>query len=80
MSETRRTINRSHPDFQEYSRKFHEIWDEYYLLEDTEKAKYPDWQGKDHPADVILRPAYKKCCEETKKLQEEYAYLFTEED
>jgi len=26
----------------------------------------------------VLRPIHKKCCEETKKLQQEYAYLFTE--
>lgn len=71
-------LNKNHPDCLEYTRKFKAIWDAYYELEDTETAKYPDWRGQDHPANNILIPAYRKCCQDTKALQEEYSYLFTE--
>ena len=77
--EKRKSINRNHPNCAEYSARFHAIWDAYFKLEDKEKAKYPDWQGKDHPANAVLRPIHKKCCAETRALQEEYAYLFTED-
>lgn len=75
----RRRVDSSHPDCEEYTRKFKELWAQYYELEDKERAKYPDWKGKDHPADVILVPAYRKCCEETKALQHEYSHIFKEE-
>ncbi len=76
----RKRLNRNHPDCAAYTAKFRAIWDAYFKKEDEEKAKYPDWHGWDHPADSVLRPIHKKCCEETKKLQQEYAYLFTEEE
>lgn len=79
MSESRRKkLNKNHPDCAEYTERFNALWDAYFALEEKEKAKYPDWQGKDHPAYTILRPIHKECCEKTKALQEEYAYLFTE--
>ena len=73
----RRRINTEHPDCAKYEAQFHAIWDPYFALEEKEKAKYPGWNGQDHPADIILRPMYRKCCEETKVLQKKYAYLFT---
>lgn len=75
----KRRVDTSHPDCEEYTRKFKKLWEQYYELEDKERAKYPDWKGKDHPADVILAPAYRKCCEETKALQQEYSHIFKEE-
>lgn len=72
-------LKQDHPDCAEYTRRFNEIWNKYFAIENTERAKYPDWRGKDHPADEVLRPLHKKCCEQTKKLQEQYSYLFTEE-
>ena len=80
MGDTKRKrLNKNHPDCTEYTRKFNAIWDAYFKLENEERAKYPDWQGKDHPADTVLRPIHRECCKKTKALQEEYAYLFTEE-
>ena len=75
----RKRLNKAHPDCAEYTRKFYAIWDAYEKREEEEKAKYPDYHGQDHPAYVVLRPIHRKCCEATKALQEEYAYLFTEE-
>ena len=72
----RRKINTEHPDCAKYTAEFHAIWDPYFALEDEEKAKYPEWNGQDHPAYVVLRPAHKKCCEETKALRKKYAHLF----
>lgn len=72
----RKRLDQSHPDCAEYTAKFREIWDIYYALEKREKAKYSDWRGKDHPANVVLCPAYRKCCEETKALQKQYEHLF----
>lgn len=75
----RRRVDTTHPDCEEYTRKLTSLWTQYYELEDKERAKYPDWEGKDHPAGVILASAYRKCCEETKALQQEYKHIFKEE-
>lgn len=81
MSEQKQKhLNKNHPDYAMYTAKFRAIWEGYFKREEEEKGKYPDWNGLDHPADSVLRPIHKKCCEETKKLQQEYAYLFTEEE
>ena len=61
-----------------YSAKHKALWAAYIQLEEAEEAKYPDWRGKDHPADAVLRPARRKLSEEIKALQKEYAYLFDE--
>lgn len=71
-------IDKNHPDFPEYLRKYKALWDQYYAFEKAEKAKYPNYRGLDHPARAVTVPAYRKCCADSKKLQEEYAYLFTE--
>ena len=73
-------LDTSHPDCAEYTARFHAIWDAYFALDDEETAKYPNWNGLDHPANVILCPAYRECCKATKKLQQEYSYLFIEEN
>lgn len=75
----KRRLDQSHPDCAEYTEKFTKLWEEYYALEEREEAKYPDWRGKDHPAYVVLCPAYRECCRKTKALQEQYSYLFVEE-
>lgn len=74
----RKRLDQSHPDCAEYTAKFKKIWEDYYALEEREKSKYPDWRGLDHPANAVLCPVYRKCCEETKALQEQYSYLFVE--
>ena len=73
-------LNNNHPDCEAYTKRFKEIWDYYDKMEEMEKSKYTDWNGLDHPAEAVLHPIYKKCCEDTKRLQEEYSYLFTEEE
>ena len=72
-------LNKSHPDCSEYTRRFHELWEGYSKLQKDEESKYPDWRGKDHPADEVLRPAFRKLSEDIKALQKEYSYLFIEE-
>lgn len=79
MSESRKSLNKDHPDCAAYTEKFRAIWDAYYKFEREELATHPTQHGQDHPAYVVLRPAYQKCCEATKALQQEYSYLFTEE-
>lgn len=71
-------LDQSHPDCAEYTAKFRKVWDDYRELEEREKAKYPDWRGKDHPANDVLRPAYRECCRKMKALQKQYSYLFVE--
>lgn len=81
MSDSKRkTLNKDHPDCAEYPAKFRALWDAYMKLEETEKAKYPDWRSQDHPANEILCPVYRKMCADIKALQKEYAHLFTEEE
>lgn len=72
-------VNKDHPDYPTYAAKHKSLWDAYFELQEAEKSKYPDWDGLDHPADEVLRPAFRKLSEDIKALQKEYAYLFTEE-
>lgn len=74
------SVNKNHPDYPMYSAKHKALWDVYFKLDEAERAKYPDWKGKDHPANTVLRPAFRKLSEDIKALQKEYAYLFTEEE
>lgn len=76
----KKRINADHPNCVEYTARLRALWDAYFKREEVEKAKYPDWRGLDHPADVVLRPIFRTCCEDVKLLQQEYAYLFTEEE
>ena len=78
MGEKKR-LDTTHPDCEEYTKKFKALWDAYYTLEKQEKEKFPDWNGKDHPANDALIPAYNKCCADTKALQNQYSYLFIKE-
>lgn len=74
----KRKLDTTHPDCEEYTRKFTELWNKYHEFEEQERAKYPNWRGKDHPADAVVVPAYRKCCEEMKVLQKEYAHIFVD--
>jgi len=56
------------------------MWEKYQQRIDEEEAKYPDWHGLDHPASMITRQIDRERNAELRKLQAEYAYLFTEED
>ena len=73
-------INENHPDYPAYSAKFKELWDAYMKLWDEEDAKYPNWQGRVHPAHEVLHSAHRKLSEDIKALQKEYAYLFFDDD
>lgn len=77
MSAKRKILDESHPDCAKYNKEFHAIWDAFFELEKRETAKYPDWRGLDHPANSVLTPARRKCCQDTETLQKKYAYLFT---
>ena len=50
----KKKINENHPLFNEYKAKcdtlFHECW----AKVDEERAKYPDWKGRDHPSDLAV--------------------------
>lgn len=84
MSESKKfRLNQSHPDCAEYTRRFWAIanaqsqeWD---AINAAGRAKYPDWQGKDSPWERELVECSRKYNAQIKELQEEYAYLFTEE-
>lgn len=80
MGDGRRKLNRSHPDYAEYTKKFNALWDAYAKREEEELAKYPPQRGQDHPAYVVLRPIHRKLCEDIKSLQREYEYLFVEDE
>lgn len=72
-------VDKTHPDYPIYSAKHKALWDAYIKLEEAEEAKYPDWRGRDHPADTVLRPARYKLSKDIETLQQEYSYLFTDE-
>lgn len=81
MSGTKqKRLNRDHPDCAKYTKKFNALWDAYMEREKAEKAKYPDWRGRDQPADAVLRPLHRKLSDDIKALQQEYSYLFTDEE
>lgn len=67
-------INRNHPDYPEYIEKCKALGDKWFAMEEEERAKYPDWKGKDHPADT--KEIYRQLNAGLKQLQAEYAHLF----
>lgn len=71
----KRKVNRSHPDFPEYKRKFDELWDE--MEQETQKAveTMGEISGMDGPHVAV----HKKYSGRITVLQKQYAYLFVEE-
>ena len=72
-----REINKSHPLYEEYVEKYKKIYLKYADLIDAEEAKYPDWNGLDHPASDKTFPLDKERSAKLKDLQKEYDFLFT---
>lgn len=72
-------VNKLHPDYPEYIEKCRAMSEKFFAEEDAEKAKYPDWKGRDHPAGEKLMEISKKHNAALRELQKEYAYLFAEE-
>lgn len=78
-------INRSHEDYPEYIKKCQKLFSEYQqLIEEEEerlKRKYPNWLECRDLLDTVEK---KQLCvqrnKELQKLQQEYSYLFTEEE
>lgn len=80
----RRSANKQHLDYPEYIRKCHALGDRYWSLIEAEeerlKAERPDWMnGKDGLESAQKRQLYRQMSAELKALQQEYAYLFTED-
>ncbi len=79
----RKSINKNHPDFEEYMEKCRDIQKRYIAedeaVEKAGRAKYPDWSGKDSPWGMETRRVQRKYNAELKALQEEYSHLFTED-
>ncbi len=75
----KKKLNRSHPDCAKYLERFEALWGAYTAKEQAEKAKYPDWDGKDHPANPKFQEEYRRLCKEIQELQKEYDYLFVDE-
>lgn len=73
-------VNREHPDYSAYIEKCKKICAAYQKRIDEEEARYPDWRGQDHPASVVTRQISREETAELKKLQQEYSYLFAEEN
>lgn len=69
-------LNKQHPNFSEYDKLFSQIVDEW----DKEKSRIrkakPNFQGLDGPSAIID----KKYALKIKALQQEYSYLFYEEE
>lgn len=82
MSERKR-VDEDHPAFNEYRAKFEALWTEYQpqidAIEKAGQVAYPNWRGKDSPWDSEKRKVERKFHAAIKKLQEEYAYLFTDD-
>lgn len=78
MNENVRILE-NHPRYQEYVNKCKSLGETFFKIKYELKAKYPDWRGLDHPADLEIRPYEKQFYADLKKLQEEYAFLFVKE-
>ena len=72
----RRKIDKEHPKYGEYMAKCEKLASQFDQIEDELKAKYPNWRGQDHPADVEIMSYWKKFHEDLKGLQAEYSFLF----
>ena len=73
-------MDRDHPDYPVYISKCKALFASYQKRIDEEMEKYPDQHGLDHPAYVVTRQLDREKNAELRKLQKEYAYLFTEEE
>lgn len=69
-------IDEQHPDYPEFQRKLHALYEEFGRIEEAERAKYPNWHGHDHPSEKVLHPIRKKYNARAKALMKEYAYLY----
>jgi len=79
----RKKVNKNHPDYPAYLEKCKAIWAVYEpqvdAVEKKGRKEYPDWRGKDSPWGDELREIMRDFHTALKKLQEEYAHLFTED-
>lgn len=73
-------INKQHPDYLEYIKKCQVISNEFCEKEEIERAKYPNWRGKDHPSDPEVMVHYRKFSAALKELKKEYSYLFEDDE
>lgn len=69
-------INKKHPKYLEYIRKCEELTISYREKVNTERAKFPDWVGLDHPSDEEVNKLLTEMKKKLKKLKKEYHYLF----
>lgn len=72
-------INKQHPDYPEYIKRCQELRNQSIAEEEREKAKYSNQRAPDLTARMRIREVLRKYSVELKKLQEEYAYLFTDD-
>lgn len=80
----KKSVNKQHLDYPEYIRKCSALRDRYWALikaeEERLKVERPNWMNcKDGLESAQKRQLYQQMYAELRTLQEEYAYLFTEE-
>ncbi len=50
----KKKVDRAHPLYAEYLAKCEILFRNYTEKIETERAKYPEWQGLDHPSDPVV--------------------------
>lgn len=73
-------VNKEHPLFREYYDKCMVLRDEYITKRKAVRARFPAWQGKDHPASAELLELDRQQHAELRALQKEYSFLFDRSD
>ena len=76
----KKKINQSHPRYADYIAECKALFFEYDAWIEAERAKYPDWNGLDHPSYTVVRPLDRERNAKLRKIQEKYGFLFSEED
>lgn len=71
-------IDKNNPKYDEYIAHCKSLTDAFVKKEEQILAKYPRWEGLDHPADVEINPIRRQFHADLKKLQRRYSFLFVE--
>lgn len=74
----KKKIDKTHPLYAEYVAKCNALFRDYAEKIEAERAKYPEWQGLDHPSYVVVRSLERECNAQLKALQIEFGFLFSD--
>jgi hypothetical protein len=74
----KKKIDKAHPLYAKYVAKCEILFRSYSPKIEAERAKYPEWQGLDHPSYAAVRLLERECNAKLKALQKEFDFLFSD--